>query len=152
MQAAKYMLKYAKLFTETLIMFSNFIRLNAEGNPIKVNSLGIHQEECFGFSSHSGKLEFENSISVTLIDKNNYILIVKNTSPETISILNSDYSELFSCKPPQLNNKYLSFLYPQIHKNDRKLIGLVFTDGKTDYKTSFSLENLSYGEIIVLPK
>ncbi|MFC3680294.1 hypothetical protein [Bacterioplanoides pacificum] len=133
-------------------MFSNITRINSEGNSIKVNSIGIQQEKCFGLSWGSKKIFFDNSITATSINNDQYLLIIESTSPETLIVLKPDSSELFSLHPPKLNGKYLNFLYPQIHKIDRKLVGLVFTDGKIDYKTSFSLENPSYDKLIEVPK
>ena len=133
-------------------MFFNLIRLNSAGKPIEVNKAGVQKEKCFGCEWDNGRLMFEEPISVSLIDHNEYVLLVRKTSPEKISILNSASQEITSLTPPSINEKYLNFLYPEIHKSSKKLVGLIFTDWKIDYKATFSMENMSYGDLSIISR
>ncbi|GLS24766.1 hypothetical protein [Marinibactrum halimedae] len=128
-------------------MFKDLVKLNVSGAPIKLTALGVSQEECYGFTWEVGQLTFDHSIYVTLVDDNEFALIFHRTSEEAISLYQADGEEVVRLASPSLEHKTLSFAYPQLRKGDRKLFGIVFTDGELDYSAEFDTDSKTFGQV-----
>lgn len=122
-------------------MFTNVRKLNSNLEEITRNRLDIAQEECFGFYWDSGKLVFDRPVFVSIINKSEYALVSAIEKGGFIRIYNSLGNEVTSIHPPKKNDRDLEFLYIQKNKDNGDIIGLIFTDGKTDYRYKYSLKD-----------